>query len=220
MNRNILFLLLGLIFVASGCAHEPMIAKGSMFESSINSAYMILPFGDLNSPKYRYNYQNAALVVRDAFETAFLEQGFKIIRCPDALSSDAVRGVKKTVTANLSNEEMENESTTSTKKNLEVESQSSLGIQGITEGQAIEAGKEGGADIVLMGVVTTFYRGVFLAGDNYTTVGFSVKAIDVKTGEIAWKASISRQTQWDFDYDPSMYAQDLARELAKELVGK
>jgi hypothetical protein len=101
---------------------------------------MILPFGDANATEYRLKYQNAAIVVRNVLETAFMERGFKTIHCPSTFSSEA-----------------------------------SLGKQGIREEQAVEIGKQGGADIVLFGVVTEFYKGSFWG--DYTTVGFIVKAM-------------------------------------------
>ena len=207
------------LFLTGCAAHEMIIAKGSKFETSTRATCMILPFGDANSPQYRLKYQNAASVVRDALETAFIEQGFKIIRCPEAFSSEAVQGVAQTVSVDLSTEQLNAEVT---KQHFEAKAQATLGKQSLTEGQAIEIGKRGGADLVLFGLVTAYYRGLYKGFGDYdhTTVGFSVKAIDTKTGEIAWKVTLIRKCRWDTAYEPSVYAVEIARQLATELMGK
>ena len=131
---------IGSLFL-TGCASQMMIAKGPGFEASTRATYMILPFGDANAPAYRLKYQNAADVVRDALESAFMEQGFKTIHCPEALSSDAVHGEMQTVTADLSTEKLSDENT---KQHFEAKGETILGKQGISEGQAVAAGKQGG----------------------------------------------------------------------------
>lgn len=199
----------------SGCAHEMLIAKGPKYESSTRATYMILPFGDANAPKYRLKHQNATIIVRDALESAFMERGFKTIHCPESFSSEAVHGVTQTASVDFNTEQLNDQVT---EQNIKATIQASLGKQGITEGQAVAAGRQNGADIVLFGVVTAFYRGNF-AGE-YTTVGFSVKAIDVETGEIAWKASLIRKVGFNYNYDPSLFAQKIARKLVNNLVGK
>jgi hypothetical protein len=217
MNKGVLIGAVGIAcLILAGCAAgQCTVAKGPKFDPSANASYMILPFGDTNENCYRLQYQNAASLVRDAFETAFLEQGFKIKPCPEARTSEAISGVKGTMTADYTKE---NAKDSAEKQQLAVESQVRVGEQGITEEHGLEAGKLGGADVVLFGTVTAFYRGVF--GGRYTTVGFSVKAIDVKTGEVVWKASLMRSTRWTYNYDPGMYAQEIAKRLVSELVGK
>jgi len=54
-------------------------------------------------------------------------------------------------------------------------------------------------DAIVTGTVIAYYRGRFVG--RYTTVGFEVKATDSNTGEVLWKASHSRTTRWDYDYD-------------------
>lgn len=80
------------------------------------------------------------------------------------------------------------------------------GFQIITEGEA---------DAIISGTVREYYRGSF--GDRYTTVGFDIKATDVGSGEMMWKASHSITTKWDYKYSPSLLANRVAQELAASL---
>lgn len=88
-------------------------------------------------------------------------------------------------------------------------------MSGFTDQQGIEVGKMLNAGSVIFGSVTS-YNKERLTPAIYTTVGFSVKAVDVATGVIIWKGSHTKTVYWDlFDTDslPS-----LAREVAKEIV--
>ena len=88
-------------------------------------------------------------------------------------------------------------------------------MSGFTDQQGIEVGKMLNVGAVIFGAVTS-YNKERLTPAIYTTVGFSVKAVDVETGVIIWKGNHTRTVYWDiFDTDslPS-----LSREVAKEIV--
>ena len=74
----------------------------------------------------------------------------------------------------------------------------------------------GNEEVSLVGTVTAFYRGA--SGDAYTTVAFNVKAIDTKTEAILWTASHGQTTKWEYKYDPSLWAKEVATALVAELV--
>ena len=128
-----------------GCASQSRVAKGPMFDASARATYMILPFGDANEPRYRGQFPNAASVVRDAFETAFLVQGFKTISCPEAHASDAIHGVTRTANVDLATE---TNNAGLIRQHLKAELQAQFGEQGITEEDAIDSGKRHGADFL------------------------------------------------------------------------
>jgi hypothetical protein len=197
-----------------GCS-RPVIVKGPSFNSSDKLKYMIMPFGDVTEPQYRLKYPNATGAVRDAFETAFLETGIATVAYSEGRITEAIVGSKKTakgeIIADKPNDSQE-------RIRVSAEAQEILSEQGITMEEGIESGRRGGADVVLFGTVTAFRRGSF-CGD-YTTVGFSVKAIDVKTSGIMWKASLIQKTGWEYNYDPTMYATELAKRLVDELLSK
>jgi hypothetical protein len=75
---------------------------------------------------------------------------------------------------------------------------------------------EGKEDVSISGSVTTFHKGTFL--DGYTTVSFSLKAVDKKTGAIIWRADHAKETQFDYDYNPVLLAREAVQELVKELT--
>jgi hypothetical protein len=200
--------------VLAGCT-RPIIVKGPNFNSSTKLKYMIMPFGDVTEPKFRLQYPNAAETVRDAFESAFLETGIATVAYKEGRITEALVGTKKTAKGEII---AEKPSDTEAKIRVSAESQDILSKEGITLEQGIESGRQAGADAVLFGTVTAFRRGTF--AEDYTTVGFSVKAIDVKTSGIMWKASLIQKTGWEYNYDPSMYAAELAKKLVHELAGK
>lgn len=215
--------LIGAVAVAClllvGCAQEFTVVKGPKFDSLARASYMILPFGDTNEARFRVQYPNAASAVSDAFESAFIANGFTTIPCPEARTSGAILGV----TGSRNDQRITEKPTDSRREQRTTsEGQVLLGEQGITMEQGIEWGRKAGADVVLFGTVTAFYRGVgaFSSGPNNTTVGFSVKAIDVKTSEIVWKASLIKPTKYQYNYEPTMYAAELANQLVGGLVGK
>jgi len=206
--------LTSLLMVGCAGARVGTIAKGPAFDASTKAVYMVLPFADANEPQFRRSYENASSVVKDAMETSFLEQGFRVKSCPQARASDSIHSNTHTIETKIHAKEPENEFSAE----MKTKSQSQFGERGITEEQAIEIGKSGNADFVVMGVVTAFYRGAGARHvNNYTTVGFSAKAIDVNTGLIAWKASLTRKVGFKFDYDPVALAQKVSKEIIAEL---
>ncbi len=82
--------------------------------------------------------------------------------------------------------------------------QSGYKIVGLGEGNAI-----------ITGTVTAYYQGEFIG--RYTTVGFECKATNSKTGEILWKASRSKTTQWVYNYDPFKLSSEVAKDLVQDL---
>jgi len=61
-------------------------------------------------------------------------------------------------------------------------------MSGFTDQEWIKVGKMLNADVVIFGAVTSYNR-VIGGPAVYTTVGFSVKAVDVETGMIIWKGA-------------------------------
>ncbi len=88
-------------------------------------------------------------------------------------------------------------------------------MSGLTEQLGIKVGKMLDADVVIFGAVTSYYR-VMWGPVVYTTVGLSVKAVDVETGVIIWKGNHTKTIFWDiFDVDSPA---SLAREVTKEII--
>ena len=87
-------------------------------------------------------------------------------------------------------------------------------MSGFTEQLGIKVGKMLDADIVIFGAVTSYYR-VMWGPVVYTTVGLSVKAVDVETGVIIWKGNHTKTIFWDiFDVDsPTSLAQEVTKEI-------
>jgi hypothetical protein len=94
MTRIFLHLAIYVCFTAglslSGCAASPTVFKAAGFDKPRQLKYMIFPFGDANSSGDKRAYPEAAITVRDQFETALLQQGFTVEACPDVL----IRGDK------------------------------------------------------------------------------------------------------------------------------
>ena len=88
-------------------------------------------------------------------------------------------------------------------------------MSGFTDQQGMEVGKMLNVGVVIFGAVTS-YNKERLTPAIYTTVGFSVKAVDVETGVIIWKGSHTRTVYWDILDTDSLPS--LAREVAKEIV--
>ena len=88
-------------------------------------------------------------------------------------------------------------------------------MSGLTEQLGIKVGKMLDADVVIFGAVTSYYR-VMWGPVVYTTVGLSVKAVDVETGVIIWKGSHTKTIFWDI-FDVNSPA-SLAREVTKEII--
>jgi curli biogenesis system outer membrane secretion channel CsgG len=154
----------------------------NLYQSKV---YTILPFEDRNAEKYKADYSDAADVVRDAFETAFLKTKNRIVE---------------------------------RKKLQSLISEKKFALTGLTQEQGIEIGKMLNTDIVVFGTIKSYYKGSILG--SYTTVGFSVRAVKVSTGEIVWKGSHTKSTSWDYAYEPAAFADEVADELVQELISK
>ena len=145
--------------------------------------YAILPFEDRNSAKYKAEYPDAAEVVRDAFETAFLQTEHRVVE---------------------------------RRKLQSMLTELKLSMSGLTDEQGIKVGKMLNADIIIFGTVKSYYKGSLLGA--YTTVGFSVRAVQVESGLILWKGSHTKSTSWNYDYNPAALADELAQEIVQELI--
>ncbi|MFV9646123.1 MAG: CsgG/HfaB family protein [Desulfobacterales bacterium] len=88
-------------------------------------------------------------------------------------------------------------------------------MSGLTEQLGIKVGKMLDADVVIFGAVTSYYR-VMWGPVVYTTVGLSVKAVDVESGVIIWKGNHTKTIFWDI-FDVNSPA-SLAREVTKEII--
>lgn len=175
------------LFILSDCAgHRKAIMWTSPdFNVYQSKVYAILPFEDRNSTKYKANYPDAADVVRDAFETAFLKTGHPVVE---------------------------------RRKFQSIISEMEFSMSGLTEEQGIEVGKMLNADIIVFGIVKSFYKGSFIG--SYTTVGFSVKAVHAESGVIIWKGSHTKSTSWSYDFDPAAFADEVANDIVQELISK
>lgn len=88
-------------------------------------------------------------------------------------------------------------------------------MSGFTDQEWIKVGKMLNADVVIFGAVTSYNR-VIGGPAVYTTVGFSVKAVDVETGMIIWKGNHTKTIYWNF-FDADSLA-SLAQQVAKVIV--
>jgi hypothetical protein len=198
--------------IVAGCATiPPTIVRSPRFNTSASVIYTVLPFADANETKYKMRYPNATSIVRDAVETAFFEKGINLVGCGrDDLITSSIEFRAAGVKAMKETDKRMGDSMALAGAGMKLTDQR-IGYE-----EAIKIGENAGADIVILGTVTAFYRGVYI--ESYTTVGFSVKAIDVKTGELVGKASVLRSTKWRFDYDPAIYANEIAKEVIGQLV--
>ncbi|MBU4186081.1 MAG: CsgG/HfaB family protein [Proteobacteria bacterium] len=94
-------------------------------------------------------------------------------------------------------------------------------MSGLTEQLGIKVGKMLDADVVIFGAVTSYYR-VIWGPVVYTTVGLSIKAVDVETGVIIWKGDHTKTIFWDiFDVDsPASLAREVTKEIIATFLGK
>jgi hypothetical protein len=67
------------------------------------------------------------------------------------------------------------------------------------------------SDVVITGIVTSFYQGA--AFDRYSTVGVSITATDRKSGHVLWSASHAKTAKWHYDYNPALLAGEVTDEL-------
>jgi curli biogenesis system outer membrane secretion channel CsgG len=91
----------------------------------------------------------------------------------------------------------------------------------VTEADAMAATATSGADAVIFGEVRVYFQGTntwSVTPDQKTTVGFSVRAVDVRTHEILWSATHSRSVEFDFGSSPEAFSQKVADELVASLV--
>lgn len=91
-------------------------------------------------------------------------------------------------------------------------------VQAAVESALFHQGKhiiKNGGDIEINGIVTAYYQGTF--GGRYTTVGIDLNATDTKSGKLVWNTSLIKSTKYYFKYEPSIWAQEIANELVKEV---
>ena len=69
------------LFILSGCAGNKKAVMWTSPDFNVYQfqVYTILPFEDRNAEKYKADYPDAADVVKDAFETAFLKTRNRIV---------------------------------------------------------------------------------------------------------------------------------------------
>lgn len=181
------FMFIIILFLLTHCAanKNATVWTSPDFHMKQSKVYAILPFDDHNSAKYQADYPDAAEVVRDAFETAFINTQNRVVE----------RSKLKSIL-----------------------SESAFAMSGMTEEKGIEVGKMLNADIVVFGTVKTFYKGSLLG--PYTTVGFSVRAVNVGSGVILWKGSHTKSTSWKYDYDPAALVDEIAQDIVQELLAR
>jgi hypothetical protein len=161
--------------------------------SAASYSYGIAPFTDNNLPEYRKLSPNAATTVQRAFESAFLRTRWKLIVLSEVRQQparvDISEGVIHHVAAHVEDDD------------------------------AIQAAKAAGATAVILGQVDVYFRGNgFGYSNDYTTVGLSVRAVDVNTKQILWSATDSKSSRFRFNAPPEGVARTVANELVMSLV--
>jgi hypothetical protein len=152
------------------------------------STYLILPFESRIPAREASRHPDAGEILTDAFETAFLETGARLVE----------RGRIKAIL-----------------------SEQAFSASGLTEEDSVKIGRLLSADAVIVGVVTSYHKGGF--GSPATTVGVTVKAIDVTSGAILWKgngAYTGATMGANYSVDPTVAAQGAAKRLIEEFLKK
>jgi hypothetical protein len=175
--------------------------------------YMILPFGDATDLRFRAENPNASTVVRDAFEDAFIDRGYHTVSYLEDRNSNIILQARNTYDRDV---KVESSSPNNTDTHTKGESRIVIGDEGISTADGMKFAKEAGADVVIFGTVTNYYRGR-PGGRIYTTVGYSVKAVDVNTGEILWKKGRSQGVSFFFDIDPAIYAKQISKLIVDDI---
>ena len=174
---------IAVLALLTGCGNSASVWVSPDVGSVDSRTYAVMAFENRLPNEQQKDYPEAAEVVRDAFETAMLGRGARL--------------VERAKVEHLLAELARSKSPMHTTEN------------------AVKVGRLANAGAVVWGAAHSFFRGK--AFGRYTTVGFSVKAVDAETGAILWKGSHTKSTKFDYDYEPSALAEEVAQEIAEKL---
>ncbi|WP_321493397.1 CsgG/HfaB family protein [uncultured Desulfobacter sp.] len=207
MKKNIFWVVL-ICFMSMGCVmfggcamfgKSKTVVVSPKIHSIKQNTYAILPFSDIRTKQAQRADINFMVtdVMLDAFETALLKTGAKIVERPK---------IKKVL------DEMQFSYTGN-----------------VDEDQLKEIGKLTNSDAIVIGMIRAFANAEFKDKEKpdkptkCTTISFSVKAIEIETGEILWKGSITKSTglkndfMFSCDCDVLRYADPIASTLVADL---
>jgi len=202
MIRNFVTLLMSLSFL-SGCfllERSVNVTIGKSDQNLVRGTYAILPFQDKRESGRTDLGYNAVDAMTDAFETEFIGAGFKVVD----------------------------------RRNIQTAlDELKFSYQGdVDPDQRKQIGKLTNSDVMVIGKLRTFQNALFqntLKPDKpskCTSISFSVKAINIETGEIVWTGSFTKSTGYkdDFMYgcncDVLKYANRAASDFIKTIVKK
>ena len=165
---------------------------------SIKGTYAILPFQDQresHSSDLGYNVVDA---MTDAFETEFVGAGFKVVDRRNI--QNALDELKFSYQGDVDPEKRK------------------------------QIGKLTNSDIMVIGKLRTFQNALFLdkskpdKPSKCASISFSVKAVQIETGEILWTGSLTQSTGFKDDFmfgcdcDILKYANKAASDFIKKIV--
>ncbi|MFQ5560888.1 MAG: hypothetical protein ACE5FU_09925 [Nitrospinota bacterium] len=200
MKKKIFLLpILILFFYLPSCSsHSSSVFISPKFQKFKPETFAILPFNDARSDKsYR---AEAPLLLTDAFETAFMSLGHSVLE-------------RRTIGKVL------DEIKFSYQGNVDVD-------------QLNEMGKMTNSDVVVLGFLRAFHPALYENNNapgkptSCSTISFSVKAIHIKSGEILWKASVTKSSggkspfSAPCNYDLLRYVDQVANETVSKINKK
>jgi len=166
-------LLIITILFAAGCSsvNKSVYINPEIKNYNIRTV-VVLPLEDNNREKYKEYFPEAAGVVRDALESSLLKTGWQII---------------------------EREKIYKIIKEIELQN------TGLTLENGVKIGKMLNADVIIIGQITSYVQGAVSnkspTGElEHTTVGFNVRAVDIKSSVIMWNINVVNSDENIFTY--------------------
>jgi hypothetical protein len=201
-SSDLVFLSLALVLF-SGCVfleRSVNVTVGKTNPELVRGTYAIMPFQDKRESGSADLGYNAVDAMTDAFETEFIGAGFKVVDRRNIQS--ALDELK-------------------------------FSYQGdVDPDQRKQIGKLTNSDVMIIGKLRTFQNAQFNNAvkpdkpSKCTSISFSVKAINIETGEIVWTGSLTKSTGYkdDFMYgcscDVLKYSNRAANDFIKTIVKK
>ncbi|MCP3926631.1 MAG: hypothetical protein GY714_29065 [Desulfobacterales bacterium] len=205
MKRTILNILIACFVVTlfSGCNffHSSYtVSMSNSYKDLEIGTYAILPFKDQRNGRVKKKTPDAANVMSDSFETAFLDTGFRVVE----------RSKVNKVLKEMKFSHQGYVDDTQLKKIGKLTNSDAIivGLVRVFQGPEFK-NPEDHEDAT-----------------KCSSISFSVKAIHVETGEILWKGSISKSTGFSDDvlygceYEVYRYADKIAGSLMEEIMKK
>jgi hypothetical protein len=171
---------------------------GVNYHNLDHDSYAVLPFVDIRTNKQRTSGCDAERVMTDSFETALMNTGSKIVE------RNKIQHVLK---------------------------QMQFEYQGnVDEEQLQEIGKLTNSKAIVLGMIRDFKNAEFNDKEKpdkatkCTTISFSVKAINIKTGEILWKGALTKSTGFKDDffckcnYNVIQYADKVSNDMVEKIM--